>query len=54
VGLPVLMVDESLTSFEAHEEMIEAGVSRVKRAEVIDKVAAAAILRRAIGMISAR
>ncbi|WP_298281398.1 Holliday junction resolvase RuvX [Acidocella sp.] len=53
-GLPVLMVDESLTSFEAHEQMIEAGVSRARRAEVIDKVAAAAILRRAIALLSPR
>jgi putative holliday junction resolvase len=47
-GLPVAMQDESLTTAEAHERMIEAGISRERRAELVDKLAAAAILQAAL------
>lgn len=47
-GLPVAMVDESFTTAETHERLIEAGVSRARREEIIDKMAAAAILQRAL------
>jgi putative holliday junction resolvase len=47
-GLPVAMQDESLTTSEAHERMIEAGVSRERRAELVDKLAAAGILQAAL------
>ena len=47
-GLPVAMQDESLTTSEAHERMIEAGISRERRAELVDKLAAAAILQAAL------
>lgn len=47
-GLPVAMQDESLTTSEAHERMIEAGLSRERRAELVDKLAAAAILQAAL------
>ena len=47
-GLPVAMVDESFTTAETHERLIEAGVSRERRAELVDKLAAAAILQRAL------
>jgi len=47
-GLPVAMVDESFTTAETHERLIEAGVSRARRDEIIDKMAAAAILQRAL------
>ena len=47
-GLPVTMQDESLTTADAHERMIEAGVSRERRAELVDKLAAAGILQAAL------
>ncbi len=47
-GLPVAMQDESLTTADAHERMIEAGISRERRAELVDKLAAAAILQAAL------
>ncbi len=46
--LPVAMVDESFTTAETHERLIEAGMSRARRDEIIDKLAAAAILQRAL------
>jgi putative Holliday junction resolvase len=47
-GLPVAMVDESFTTAETHAHLVEAGVSRARRDEIIDKMAAAAILQRAL------
>jgi putative Holliday junction resolvase len=47
-GLPAAMVDESFTTAETHEHLIEAGISRARRDEIIDKMAAAAILQRAL------
>ena len=47
-GLPVALVDESFTTADAHERMIEAGLSRARRGEIIDKAAAAAILQAAL------
>jgi putative holliday junction resolvase len=47
-GLPVAMQDESLTTSDAHERMIEAGISRERRAELVDKLAAAGILQAAL------
>ena len=44
-GLPVEYQDERLTSIEAEEILIEAGLSREERKKVIDKVAAEIILR---------
>ena len=42
--IPVKYVDERLTSVEAEEILISAGVRREKRKELIDKVAATLIL----------
>jgi len=47
-GLPAALIDESFTSAEAHERMIEAGVSRARRAALVDRMAAAAILQAAL------
>lgn len=44
-GLPVSLIDESLTTAEAEEVLIEADLSRKKRRGVIDGMAAALILR---------
>ncbi len=44
-GLPVAYEDERLTSVEAEEILIEAGLDREERKKVIDKVAAEIILR---------
>ena len=45
LGLPVRLRDESLTTVEAEDILIEADVSRRKRKKVIDGMAAALILR---------
>lgn len=47
-GLPAALVDESFTTADAHARMIEAGLSRARRAELVDKAAAAAILQAAL------
>jgi putative Holliday junction resolvase len=52
-GLPVAMVDESFTTADTHEHLINAGVSRARRDEIIDKMAAAAILQRALDELRA-
>lgn len=44
-GLPVEYIDERLTSVEAEEILISAGMKREKRKEVIDKLAATLILK---------
>jgi len=45
VGLPVESWDERLTTVAAQRALLEADVSRAKRRQVIDKVAAAVILQ---------
>jgi putative Holliday junction resolvase len=52
-GLPVAMVDESFTTADTHEHLINAGVGRARRDEIIDKMAAAAILQRALDALRA-
>ncbi|MGE4480757.1 Holliday junction resolvase RuvX [Acidocella sp.] len=52
-GLPVAMVDESYSTAETHERLISAGVSRARRAEIVDKLAAAEILQRALDQMRA-
>lgn len=47
-GLPAALRDESFTTATAHERLIAAGVSRVRRAALVDKMAAAAILQAAL------
>lgn len=47
-GLPAAMVDESFTTADTHERLISAGVSRERRALLVDKMAAAAILQSAL------
>lgn len=47
-GLPVAMVDESYSTALTHERLIAAGISRARRAEIVDKLAAAEILQRAL------
>lgn len=44
-GLPVEEVDERLTSRQVERTLIEADVSRARRKQVIDKLAAALILQ---------
>ncbi|EAF0177752.1 Holliday junction resolvase RuvX [Listeria monocytogenes] len=45
IGLPVVLWDERLTTSAAERTLIEADVSRKKRKEVIDKLAAVMILQ---------
>ena len=44
-GLPVHLVDERLTSWEAEQRMIEAGLSRSERRRRVDRLAAQTILQ---------
>ena len=48
IGLPIAFWDERLTTMAAERMLIEADWSRKRRAEVIDKVAAAYILQGAL------
>jgi putative holliday junction resolvase len=45
LGLPVHYVDERLTTMQAERVLLEADVSRKKRRQVIDKMAASLILQ---------
>ncbi|EHN4197156.1 Holliday junction resolvase RuvX [Listeria monocytogenes] len=45
IGLPVVLWDERLTTSAAERTLIEADVSRKKRKDVIDKLAAVMILQ---------
>lgn len=44
-GLPVVLQDERLTTVEAEQTLIEAGVRREHRKQVVDKLAAVLILQ---------
>jgi len=46
LGLPVELIDESFSTVEAEEVLLAADVSRAKRKQVVDKMAAAVILQR--------
>jgi putative holliday junction resolvase len=46
LDVPVELIDESCSTVEAEEVLLAADLSRARRREVIDKVAAAVILRR--------
>ena len=46
LGLPVDLIDESFSTVEAEEVLLAADVSRARRKQVIDKMAAAVILQR--------
>ena len=45
-GLPVDLIDESFSTVEAQAVLLDADVSRARRKEVIDKLAATVILQR--------
>jgi len=53
-SLPFLLWDERLSTVAAEEAMIEADISRKKRAEKIDAVAASIILQGALDRLHAR
>jgi putative Holliday junction resolvase len=46
LGLPVDLIDESFSTVEAEEVLLAADVSRARRKQVVDKMAAAVILQR--------
>jgi putative Holliday junction resolvase len=46
LGLPVDLIDESFSTVEAEAVLLAADVSRAKRKQVVDKLAAAVILQR--------
>jgi putative holliday junction resolvase len=46
LSVPVDLIDESFSTVEAEEVLLAADVSRARRREVVDQLAAAVILRR--------
>lgn len=52
-GIPVVLVDESFSTVEAQDVLLRADVSRRRRKEVIDKMAAAVILQRYLDRLAA-
>ena len=46
LAVPVELIDESFSTVEAEEVLLRADVSRAKRKEVVDRLAAAVILQR--------
>jgi putative Holliday junction resolvase len=46
LDVPVELIDESFSTVEAEEVLLAANLSRARRRQVVDKVAAAVILRR--------
>jgi putative Holliday junction resolvase len=46
LGIPVDLVDESFSTVEAEEVLLRADLSRARRKQVVDRVAAAVILQR--------
>lgn len=51
-ALPAAMMDESFSTAETHERLIAAGLSRARRDAIVDKLAAAAILQRALDALN--
>lgn len=52
LGLPVALWDERLSTVAAERALLEADTSRARRAEVIDKMAAAIILQGALDRLA--
>jgi putative holliday junction resolvase len=50
-NLPAALQDESFTTADTHDHLIAAGLSRDRRNEIIDKLAAAAILQAALDAV---
>jgi|SRR3954447_1359101 putative Holliday junction resolvase len=46
LGMPVELIDESFSTVEAEQVLLEADLSRARRRQVVDRVAAAVILQR--------
>ena len=46
IGIPVDMIDESFSTVEAEEVLLRADLSRKRRKQVVDRLAAAVILQR--------
>ncbi len=53
-GLPLTFVDEALTTVEAHERLVAAGIDPRKKPERLDAVAAQILLQEALDQGSAR
>jgi putative Holliday junction resolvase len=46
LAVPIDLIDESFTTVEAEDVLLQADLSRARRKQVVDRVAAAVILRR--------
>jgi putative Holliday junction resolvase len=54
LAVPVELIDESFTTVEAEDVLLQADLSRARRKQVVDRVAAAVILRRWMDAEAAR
>jgi putative holliday junction resolvase len=54
LGLPILLWDERLTTFAAEEAAADAGLRGRKRAEMLDALAAAAVLQDVLNTLARR
>jgi putative holliday junction resolvase len=54
LGLPILLWDERLTTFAAEETAADAGLRGRKRAEMLDALAAAAVLQDVLNALARR
>src|SRR3954452_1745333 len=54
LSVPVELIDESFTTVEAEDVLLQADLSRARRKQVVDRVAAAVILRRWMDAEAAR
>ena len=54
LSVPVELIDESFSTVEAEEILLRADLSRARRKEVIDRLAAAVILQRWLNRDQAR
>jgi putative Holliday junction resolvase len=54
LSVPVELIDESFTTVEAEDVLLQADLSRARRKQVVDRVAAAVILRRWMDTEAAR
>ena len=51
-GLEVIFMDERLSTVSAHKSMLDGDLSRAKRYEIVDKVAAVFILQTYLDMLA--
>ena len=54
LDIPILLWDERLTTVSAERSLLEADISRKKRQQIIDKIAASIILQNFLDYLNAK